>query len=157
MQVHVLNSCIDLWRSWCAVKEPLDTLRMKREVLGQQMRLRPCDIDQHLVNTMRREAGPKELQYAKETICEVLNKLNDRDVICDIYRSLFDILEKAEKDRKSSIMVFNVTNNTADVDAKIQRLKEEAVAFQNEVIAHREHIERMKNRTWWQRLLNKDV
>ena len=123
MQVHVLNSCIDLWRSWCAVKEPLDTLRMKREVLGQQMRLRPCDIDQHLVNTMRREAGPKELQYAKETICEVLNKLNDRDVICDIYRSLFDILEKAEKDRKSSIMVFNVTNNTADVDAKIQRLK----------------------------------
>jgi hypothetical protein len=66
-------------------------------------------------------------------------------------------LEKAEKDRKASIMVFNVTNNTADVDAKIQRLKDEAVAFQNEVIAHREHIERMKNRTWWQRLLNKDV
>ena len=55
MKIHVLNHCIELWQKYNAVHNALETLNTKREVLGEQLRLRKFDIDQHLVNTLRRE------------------------------------------------------------------------------------------------------
>ena len=154
MKIHVLNHCIELWQKYNAVHNALETLNTKREVLGEQLRLRKFDIDQHLVNTLRREGTPSQYDYAKETICEVVQKIKDNDAICDIYRSLFNILDQREKDAYSSICALQVTNDTEDVEAKIQQLTDQAEAFRNEVIAHREYIEKLKNRSWWQRLFN---
>lgn len=154
MRIYVMNSVIDLWRKWNALKQAFDTLNMKREVLGEQLHLRKFDIDQHLVNTLRREGNSSQYDYAKETICEVVMQCKDNDAICDIYRSLFNIMQERVKQAEASILAFNVTNNTADVDGKIEELSRQAEAFRNEVVAHREYIEKMKNRSLWQRLFN---
>ena len=63
-------------------------------------------------------------------------------------------MQERVKQAEASILAFNVTNNTADVDGKIEELSRQAEAFRNEVVAHREYIEKMKNRSWWQRLFN---
>lgn len=157
MEIYVLNQVIEKWQKWNKLKHALDTLNLKRETLGEQLRLRKADINQHLVNTLRREGGVSQYEYAKETICEVVMKCYDNDVICDIYRSLYDTLEKRTKDAEASIRAMQVTNKVADVEETIKILTEESEALRNEVIAHREHIEKLNNRTWWQRLLNKEV
>lgn len=157
MEIRVLNKIIEMWRKYNNLKEPLDTLNIKRETLGETLGLRKYDVDQHLVNTLRSKGAPEQYDYARKTICEVVMQCKDNDVICDIYRSLFNILSERTKDAHSSILVMQVTNKVADVDETIKRLTEESEAFRNEAIAHREHIERLNNRTWWQRLLNKDV
>lgn len=154
MNIHVLNSCIELWQKYNDLKNALDTLNTKREVLGEQLRLRKFDIDQHLVNTLRREGRPGHYDDVRETICDVVQKINDNDAICDIYRSLFNILDQRVKDAYSSICALQVTNDTADVEAKILQLTDQTEAFRHEVIAHREYIEKLKNRSWWQRLFN---
>ena len=154
MEIYVMNSVIDLWRKYDALRAAFNTLNMKREVLGEQLNLRKADIDQHLVNKLRREGKPSQYDYAKETICEVVMQCKDNDAICDIYRSIHDIMEERMKKAEENIHDFNVTNDTADVDGKIEELSRQAEAFRNEVIAHREHIEKMNNRSWWQRLFN---
>lgn len=157
MEIYVLNNIIDKWRKYNNLKQPFDTLNIKRETLAEQLGLRKFDVDQHLVNTLRREGKPEQYDYARQTICEVVMQCKDNDAICDIYRSLFNILHDHQGNAYSSILALQVTNKVADVDETIQRLTEEAEAFRNEVIAHREHIEKLNSRTWWQRLLNKDV
>ena len=157
MEIYVLNNIIDKWRKYNNLKQPFDTLNIKRETLAEQLGLRKFDVDQHLVNTLRREGKPGHYDYARQTICEVVMQCKDNDAICDIYRSLFNILHDHQGKAYSSILALQVTNKVADVDKTIQRLTEEAEAFRNEVVAHREHIEKLNNRTWWQRLLNKDV
>ena len=155
MEIYVLNKVIEVWRKYNAVHEPLEKLNTMREVLGEQMNLRPYDINQHVVNTLRKHGEPSQYDYARQTICEIVMQCKDNDVICDIYRNLFDTLSKYEKDRKSSILVMNVTNKAAGADEKIQQLTLEADALQSEIKEHKEYIEKMKNRTWWQRLINK--
>ena len=157
MEIYVLNNIIDKWRKYNNLKQPFDTLNIKRETLAEQLGLRKFDVDQHLVNTLRREGKPGQYDYARQTICEVVMQCKDNDAICDIYRSLFNILHDHQGKAYSSILALQVTNKVADVDETIKRLTEESEAFRNEVIAHREHIEKLNNRTWWQRLLNKDV
>ena len=157
MEIYVLNNIIDKWRKYNNLKQPFDTLNMKREVLAGQLGLRESDVEQHLVNTLQERGNAGHYDYARETICEVVKQCKDNDAICDIYRSLFNILHDHKDKAKDEILALQVTDKVADVDETIQRLTAEASAFRNEVIAHREHIEKLKNRTWWQRLLNKDV
>lgn len=157
MEIYVLNKVIEVWRKYNAVHEPLEKLNTMRQVLGEQMNLRPYDINQHVVNTLRDHGKPSQYNYARQTICEIVMQCKDNDVICDIYRNLFDTLSKYEKDRKSSILVMNVTNKEADTDEKIQQLTVEVDALQSEIKEHKEYIKKMKNRTWWQRLINKTV
>lgn len=157
MEIYVLENVIEKWQKWNKLKNAFDTLNLKRETLGEQLRLRKFDIDQHLVNTLRREGNASQYDYAKETICEVVTQCKDNDAICDIYSSLYDIMEKRTKDAEASIRAMQITNKVADVDETIKRLTDQAEAYRNEVIAHREHIEKLNSRTWWQRLLNKEV
>ncbi len=157
MEIYVLNEVIKKWQKWKELKNAFDTLNLKRETLGEQLRLRKCDIDQHLVNILRKEGNTSQYNYAKETICEVVMQCKDNDAICDIYRSLYNIMETRTKDAEASIRVMRITDNVADVNKTIKRLTDQAEAYRNEVIAHREHIEKLNSRTWWQRLLNKEV
>lgn len=84
-------------------------------------------------------------------------KMEDRDVICDIYKSILTILNDTEKARHQKVLERNVTNSQADVDARIQELSRKAERVKNQLIALNAYTERLKRRTWWQRLLNKGV
>lgn len=117
MEIYVLNNVIEKWQKWNKLKNAFDTLNLKRETLGEQLRLRKFDIDQHLVNTLRREGNTSQYEYAKETICEVVMQCKDNDAICDIYRSLHDIMEKRTKDAEASIRAMQITNKVGDVKA----------------------------------------
>lgn len=156
MQIYVLNKIIEKCRKYNNLKEPLDTLNQMRQTLGELLGLRKYDIDQHLVNTLQSKGTPEQYAYAKKTICEVVMQCNDNDAICDIYRALYNIMDKRTTDAKASILVMQITDK-ADVDETIQRLTDQAEAYRNEVIAYREHIEKLNSRTWWKRLLNKEV
>lgn len=156
MEIYVLNRIIEKWRKYNNLKETLETLNKKRQILGEQLRLRKYDIDQHLVNALQSEGTPAQYAYAKKTICEVIMQCEDNDVICAIYRALYSIMDKHTTDAQASILAMKVTDKVADVDETIQRLTDQAEAYRNEAIANYERIEKLKSRTWWQRLLNKE-
>ena len=157
MEIRVMNAVIEMWRSYNAVKEPLDKLNTKREVLGEvlgeQMGLRKFDIEQHLLNTLERNGKESNLAYARDTIIEVVGAIQDREIICKLYRTLYDILREVEKDRRGSIKAMNVSCS----EEELQHAKEEVEALLAEKKDREAYITKYKKRNWWQRLWNIDV
>lgn len=152
-----MNSIVELWRWYNAVAEPLKEFRTQHEELGRRLDLSLYDIDQHLYNKLREKGSKGDIETVRNIALSVLLKLEDRDVICDIYKSIFTILNDTEKARQHKVLERNVTNSNADVDARIQELSRKAERAVNELIALNAYTERLKRRTWWQRLLNKGV
>jgi len=156
MQIHVMNSIVELWRWYNAVAEPLKEFRTQHEELGRRLGLSLYDTYQHLYNKLRDKGSKGDIETARNIAIGTLLKLEDRDVICDIYKSIFTILNDTEKARHQKVLARNVTNSNADVDARIQELSLIAERTKNELIALNTYTERLKRRTWWQRLLNKE-
>lgn len=150
-----MNSIVELWRWYNAVAEPLKEFRTQHEELGRRLSIR-YDTYQHLYNTLREKGSKGDTETARNIVLGVLLKIEDRDVICDIYKSIFTILNDTEKARLQRVLARNVTNSNADVDARIQELSLIAERTKNELIALNTYTERLKRRTWWQRLLNKE-
>lgn len=153
MEIRVMNAVIDMWRAYNAVKEPLDKLNTKREVLGEQMGLRKYDIEQHLLCTLERDGKESNLAYARDTIIELVGVIQDREIICKLYRALYDILREVEKDRCGSIKAMNVSCS----EEELQHAREEVEALLAEKKDREAYITKYKKRNWWQRLWNKDV
>jgi len=151
-----MNSIVELWRWYNAVAEPLKEFRTQHEELGRRLGLSLYDTYQHLYNKLRDKGSKGDIETARNIAIGTLLKLEDRDVICDIYKSIFTILNDTEKARHQKVLARNVTNSNADVDARIQELSLIAERTKNELIALNTYTERLKRRTWWQRLLNKE-
>jgi hypothetical protein len=152
-----MNSIVELWRWYNAVAEPLKEFRTQHEELGRRLGLSLYDTYQHLYNKLRDKGSKGDIETARNIAVGALLKLEDRDVICDIYESIFTILSDTEKARHQKVLARNVTNSNADVDARIQELSLIAERTKNQLIALNAYTERLKRRTWWQRLLNKGV
>lgn len=157
MQIHVMNSIVELWRWYNAVAEPLKEFRTQHEELGRRLGLSLYDTYQHLYKTLREKGSKGDIETARNIAVGAMLKIEDRDVICDIYESIFTILNDTEKARHQKVLARNVTNSQADVDARIQELSLIAERTKNQLIALNAYTERLKRRTWWQRLLNKGV
>jgi hypothetical protein len=157
MEIRVMNSVIDMWRAYNAVKEPLDKLNVKREVLGQMMGLRKFDIEQHLLNRLKDDRKESNLVYARDTIIEVVGAIQDREVTCKLYRALYDILCEVENNRMDNIRFMKITNVSEGVDGELQYAREEVEALLAEKKVREAYINLLKKRNWWQRLWNKDV
>lgn len=153
MEIRVMNAVIDMWRAYNAVKEPLDKLNTKREVLGQQMGLRKYDIEQHLLRTLERDEKESNLAYARDTIIELVGVIQDREIICKLYCVLYDILREVEEDRKGSIKAMNVSCS----EEELQHEKDEVEALLAEKKVREAYITKYKKRNLWQRLWNIDV
>lgn len=152
-----MDSIVELWRWYNAVAEPLKEFRTQHEELGRRLGLSLYDIYQHLYNKLREKGSKGDIETARNIAIGTLLKLEDRDVICDIYKSIFTILNDTEKARHQKVLARNVTNSNADVDARIQELSLIAERTKNELIALNAYTERLKRRTLWQRMLNKGV
>jgi len=149
-----MNSIVELWRWYNAVAEPLKEFRTQHEELGRRL---GYDTYQHLYNKLREKGSKGDIETARNIAVGAMLKIEDRDVICDIYESIFTILNDTEKARYQKVLARNVTNSQADVDARIQELSLIAERTKNELIALNAYTERLKRRTWWQRLRNKGV
>lgn len=152
-----MNSIVELWRWYNAVAEPLKEFRTQHEELGRRLGLSLYDTYQHLYKTLREKGSKGDIETARNIAVGAMLKIEDRDVICDIYESIFTILNDTEKARHQEVLACNVTNSQADVDARIQELSLIAERTKNQLIALNAYTERLKRRTWWQRLLNKGV
>lgn len=148
-----VNTVIEKWMACRAVAEPLNSLQVKRFVLGNQFGLRDCDVNQHLIRTLLRDGEERHAKIAKEHITEILSKLNDKEVIFKVYGSLYDILNTTYKERDLSLTAVGATDN----EAELNRLELACKALEREVEEHKEYIGKLKKRSWWQRLLNLDV
>ena len=153
MRRELINEVVNKWKAYRAVAEPLDSLRIKMCVLGTQLGLRACDIDQRLINVLLRDGKERHAQTAKEHIAEVLSKTNDKEVIFKVYSSLYDILNAACEDRESDLSFIAMTDNEADVN----RLELVCASLERELEVHKEYISKLKKRSWLKRLLNWDV
>lgn len=157
MEIRVMNAVIDMWRAYNAVKEPLDKLRVNREILGQMMGLRKFDIEQHLFNRLKDDRKESNLVCARDSIIEVVGAIQDREIICKLYQTLYDILCEVESDRMDNIRFMKIINVSEDVDRELQHAKEEVEALLAEKKDREAYITKYKKRGWWQRLWNKDV
>lgn len=152
-----MNAVIEKWRSYNAVKEPLDKLCKKRKELSEQMGLREFDVNQHLVRTLSSDGTDSQIKIAREHILEIVSTLEDRGVICELYRSLYNLLEVSKTIRYQDILAMKVSNSNAEVDFKISELTDAVNALQAEKKVCDAYITKYKKRNWWQRLWNKDV
>lgn len=159
MEIRVINAIVEKWQSYNKVLTPWNLLEKRRLELGQTMRLREYDINQHLINTLRDHGEKEQYAMAKETILEIVQAIDitDKKLICNLYRSLYNELKSAKDFRYNELLAVQVSNSSADLEKDLQRAKEEAEAAQSEVKAHREYIEKLKKRNWWQRLWNSDA
>jgi len=156
MQIHVMNSIVDLWRWYNAVYEPLKKFRLEHEALGKRLGLSLYDTYQHFYPTLIEKGSKGDIETARNIALGAMLELKDRDVICDIYKSIFTILNDTEKARHQKVLARNVTNSQADVDGRIHELSLIAERAQNELTALKAYTERLKRRTWWQRLMNRE-
>ena len=152
-----MDSIVELWRWYNAVAEPLKEFRTQHEELGRRLGRGLYDTYQNIYKTLREQGSKGDIETARNIALGVLLKIEDRDVICDIYKSIFTILNDTKKARHQKVLERNVTNSQADVDARIQELSRKAERVENQLIALNAYTERLKRRTWWQRLLNKGV
>ena len=157
MDISVMNAVIEKWRSYNAVKEPFDKLDLKRRALGQQMGLREFDVNQHLVRTLSSDGTDSQIKTAREHILEIVSTLEDRRVICELYRSLYNLLEVSKTIRYQDILAMKVSNSNAEMDFKISELTDAVNALQAEKKVCDAYIAKYKKRSLWQRLWNKDV
>lgn len=153
MRGNLVNTVIEKWKACRAVAEPLNSLQVKRFVLGNQFGLKDYDIDQHLIRTLIRDGEERHAKIAKGNIVEVLSMLNDKEVIFKVYGSLYDILNTTYKERDLSLTAVGTTDN----EAELNRLELACKALERELEVHKEYIGKLKKRSWWQRLLNWDV
>ena len=153
MDISTLNAIIDKWQDYNAVYNPLRLMKERRANLGEKMGLRMFDLGQHFNNTLLRDGSTEHLYEAKQTILEVVQAIDDKGVICKVYRILYDSLEMAAAERMASILATGTTSSSED----LKRTKKELDAVLGEMKECKEYISKMKKRNWWQRLWNKDV
>ncbi len=159
MEIRVINAIVEKWQSYNKVLTLWNLLEKRRLELGQTMRLREYDINQHLIYTLRDHGKNEQYAMAKETILEIVQAIDvtDKKLICNLYRSLYDELKSAKDFRYNELSVVQVNNSSADLEKDLQRAKEEVEALLAEKKDREAYITKYKKRNWWQRLWNKDV
>ena len=159
MEIRVINAIVEKWQSYNKVLLPWNLLEKRRLELGQTMRLAKYDINQHLINTLRDHGEKEQYAKAKETILEIVQAIDvtDKQLICNLYRGLYENLKSAKDFRFNEFSAIHVSNSSADLEKDLQIANERAEALVAELRTQVKYIERLKKRSWWQRLWNEDV
>lgn len=159
MEIHVVNTIVEKWKAYNKVLEPWKLLELRRLQLGRRMGLREYDINQHLINTLRDHGNEEQYASVKNTIVEIVQMIDptDKQLLCYLYHSLYEELKSVKEKRYGDLTFVKVSDDCADMEKELQIANERADALVAELRTQVKYIERLKKRSWWQRLWNKDV